>query len=139
MRSWFIFNCFYDPQNYQINFEYQARNFPHVEVCSFRLFVEKKNDFRMNDQIVPGTILFVEDMCVGSFKKKRMTLAAAVSLVLSLVFWMFRILKMRNSEFENKLRLPDLIMFFKHLLLINRKTVCRCLYRFRPTICGLEI
>lgn len=89
----------------------------------------------MNDQIVPGTIIFVEDLHVGSFKNKGIALTAGVSLVLSLVFWMFRILKMRNSEFENKLSLPDLIMFFEHLLSINRKTVCRCLYRFRPTMC----
>jgi hypothetical protein len=36
----------------------------------------------MLDQIVPGTIIFVEDMRVGSFKKKGKTSSAVVVVIL---------------------------------------------------------
>jgi uracil permease len=74
-----------------------------IAVQGFRMFVEQKVDFSKNSNMVLGAVVFVigvsgASISIGSVQLKGMAFAAIVGVVLSLVFWLFRKLKMMEKD-----------------------------------------
>jgi len=74
-----------------------------IAVQGFRIFVEQKVDFSKNSNMVLGAITFVvgvsgASIMIGSVELKGMAFAAIVGVVLSLIFWGFKKLKLMNEE-----------------------------------------
>jgi len=74
-----------------------------IAVQGLRIFVEQKVDFSKNSNMVLGAITFVvgvsgASIMIGSVELKGMAFAAIVGVVLSLIFWGFKKLKMMNED-----------------------------------------
>ena len=74
-----------------------------IAVQGLRIFVEQKVDFSKNSNMVLGAITFVvgvsgASIMIGSVELKGMAFAAIVGVVLSLIFWGFKKLKLMNEE-----------------------------------------
>jgi len=74
-----------------------------IAVQGFRIFVEQKVDFSKNSNMVLGAITFVvgvsgASIMIGSVELKGMAFAAIVGVVLSLIFWSFKKLKLMNED-----------------------------------------
>ena len=74
-----------------------------IAVQGFRIFVEQNVDFSKNSNMVLGAITFVvgvsgASIMIGSVELKGMAFAAIVGVVLSLIFWGFKKLKMMNED-----------------------------------------
>jgi len=74
-----------------------------IAVQGLRIFVEQKVDFSKNSNMVLGAITFVvgvsgASIMIGSVELKGMAFAAIVGVVLSLIFWGFKKLKLMNED-----------------------------------------
>lgn len=74
-----------------------------IAVQGLRIFVEQKVDFSKNSNMVLGAITFVvgvsgASIMIGSVELKGMAFAAIVGVVLSLIFWSFKKLKLMNED-----------------------------------------
>jgi len=72
-----------------------------IAVQGLRIFVEQKVDFSKNSNMVLGAITFVvgvsgASIMIGSVELKGMAFAAIVGVVLSLIFWGFKKMKLMN-------------------------------------------
>ena len=70
-----------------------------IAVQGFRMFVEQKVDFSKNSNMVLGAVTFVTGISgahikIGSIELKGMAFAAIVGVILSLLFWGFRKLRL---------------------------------------------
>jgi uracil permease len=74
-----------------------------IAVQGLRIFVEQKVDFSKNSNMVLGAITFVvgvsgASIMIGSVELKGMAFAAIVGVVLSLIFWGFKKMKLMNED-----------------------------------------
>lgn len=74
-----------------------------IAVQGFRMFVEQKVDFSKNSNMVLGAVTFVVGVSgasinIGSVQLKGMAFAAIVGVVLSLIFWLLRKVKVMNDD-----------------------------------------
>lgn len=74
-----------------------------IAVQGLRIFVEQKVDFSKNSNMVLGALTFVvgvsgASIMIGSVELKGMAFAAIVGVVLSLIFWGFKKMKLMNED-----------------------------------------
>ena len=74
-----------------------------IAVQGLRIFVEQKVDFSKNSNMVLGAITFVvgvsgASIMIGTVQLKGMAFAAIVGVVLSLLFWLFKKVKLMDEE-----------------------------------------
>jgi uracil permease len=74
-----------------------------IAVQGLRIFVEQKVDFSKNSNMVLGAITFVvgvsgASIMIGSVELKGMAFAAILGVVLSLIFWGFKKMKLMNED-----------------------------------------
>lgn len=74
-----------------------------IAVQGIRMLVEQKVDFSKNSNMVLGAVTFVVGVSgasinIGTVPLKGMAFAATIGIVLSLIFWGFKKLKLMNEE-----------------------------------------
>ncbi len=74
-----------------------------IAVQGLRIFVEQKVDFSKKSNMVLGAITFVvgvsgASIMIGTVQLKGMAFAAIVGVVLSLLFWLFKKVKLMDEE-----------------------------------------
>jgi uracil permease len=74
-----------------------------IAVQGLRIFVEQKVDFSKNSNMVLGAITFVvgvsgASIMIGTVQLKGMAFAAIVGVVLSLLFWLFKKVKLMDED-----------------------------------------